>query len=148
MHFVAEYSTDYFGAIGVTSIMIARGAEANPSCFQSSGKLLDPIEEVIPRYARVALFTANHFPNAKYCINAMDLSATWKPPEPGIKAKRQDIRTTLSRLKGYEGLCELFGVDYEKAKEEDLADILPGLSERLQAENREIERETQEDLTQ
>lgn len=38
--------------VGVSSVMIARAAEANPSCFSRSG-LADPISEVIPKLLRV-----------------------------------------------------------------------------------------------
>ena len=40
------------GSLGVSSIMIARGAEANASCFREEG-YLDPIETVIPLYLKV-----------------------------------------------------------------------------------------------
>lgn len=36
--------------------MIARGAEANPSCFSSTG-LADPITEIIPRYLRLVRYS-------------------------------------------------------------------------------------------
>ena len=145
MHFkrICKLSTIFSG---VTSIMIARGAEANPSCFQGSGELLDPLDVILPRYSRLALFTSNAFQNTKYCLNAMDLGATSKAPQAGIKAKRKSMKAEMSHLKNYEALCELVGVNYERAKEERLEDILPGLRERLKLENKEIEEETQEEL--
>lgn len=53
--FIAPVSTawtDYGYTAGVTSIMIARGAERNPSCFRPEG-LLDPSDIVSPLYLRV-----------------------------------------------------------------------------------------------
>lgn len=43
---------DLGSTAGVTSIMIARGAERNPSCFRPEG-LLDPSAIVSPLYLRV-----------------------------------------------------------------------------------------------
>lgn len=130
---------------GVTSIMIARGAEANPSCFLPTG-LLDPMDTIIPRYTRIAIATNNHFQNTKYCLNVMDLTATSKPAEAGIKAKRQKVKSEMTHLKTYEALCDISGVNYDKAKTESLDEILPGLRGRLRVEDREIEDETEEEL--
>jgi tRNA-dihydrouridine synthase 2 len=41
---------------GVQSIMIARGAEANPSCFRPQGPL-GPVQVVLPRYIRLVSST-------------------------------------------------------------------------------------------
>ena len=49
---------------GVTSLMIARGAEANPTCFRPDGPR-DPIGYVIPTYLRLARTTAHSYSNVK-----------------------------------------------------------------------------------
>lgn len=42
--------------------MIARAAEANPSCFAKAG-LADPISEVIPRLLRIVRFATHRLPD-------------------------------------------------------------------------------------
>lgn len=132
---------------GVTSIMIARGAEANPSCFSSSG-LSDPLDTILPLYTRAAMVTNNAFQNTKYCIYAMDLACTSKAPVPGIKTIRHKLKSDMSHLKDYKSLCELLGLDYEVCKEKDkkIGDVLPGLEGKLKTENEEVERETKGEL--
>ena len=131
--------------------MIARGAEANPSCFSAISRnppgLLDPLDTIIPLYTRVAMIVGNHFSNSKYCIYSMDLAATSKAPYSGVKEKRKKIKSDMSHLKDYIGLCKLLDIDYEEAaKEKNLDNVLPGLREKLMAEDGEIAQETQEDL--
>lgn len=132
---------------GVTSIMIARGAEANPSCFASDG-LRDPIDTILPLYTRTAMVVANAFQNSKYCINAMDLACTSKPPSPGIKQIRHKLKSDMTHLKDYKSLCELLGLNYEElsAKEKRVQDVLPDLEGRLSSQNEEVHRETEGEL--
>lgn len=115
---------------GVSSIMVARGAERNPSCFAES--LEDPIAQVCPLFVRVVSQPAScrlarrkliHGPlqasavgappaNAKYCLNAMDFAAT---KVKRAKAARSASKQTLSRAKTMRELCEVFGVDATEA---------------------------------
>lgn len=119
--------------------MIARGAEANPSCFSPSG-LQDPIDVILPRYTQIAMLTNNHFQNTKYCIYAMDLAATSKEPVPGIKATRLKLKQDMSHLKTYEALCKLLNLDYEAYNNvKDINEVLPGLKEKLARQDRVIE---------
>jgi len=130
---------------GVTSIMIARGAEDNASCFAPS--LADPLTEVLPLYTKLAVLTNNAFQNTKYCIYQMDLGKTSKPPVPGIKQTRVKFRNDLSHLKTYDGLCELLGIDYEECNAiKSIEEVLPGLEGKLRAQDGEIARETREEL--
>lgn len=130
---------------GVTSIMIARGAEDNPSCF--APKLADPLSEILPLYTKLAVHTNNAFQNTKYCIYQMDLSKTSKAPEAGMKQIRVKFRNELSHLKTYEGLCDLLDIDYDACKAiKSIEEILPGLEQKLKAQNEEIYRETQDEL--
>lgn len=95
---------------GVSSIMVARGAERNPSCFAES--LEDPIAQVCPLFVRVASAVGAPPANAKYCLNAMDFAAT---KVKRAKAARSASKQTLSRAKTMRELCEVFGVDATEA---------------------------------
>jgi len=127
--------------------MIARGAEANPSCFSASG-LSDPIETVLPLYTRISMVVDNAFQNTKYCIYAMDLSASPYKSIPGTKQKRHQLKSDMSHLKDYNSLCSLLGIDYEecKKKEHTVQDVLPDLETKLKVENEEIREETEYEL--
>lgn len=130
---------------GVTAIMIARGAEANPSCFHESKALQDPIEVIIPRYARIAHYVNNPFGNTKYCLNAMDFSGSnGGKGKPGSKDRRKQLKTDLSRVKEYKGLFELLAV--QQTEVTNLDELLPGLRERLKEGDTVIQAETREDL--
>lgn len=133
---------------GVTSIMIARGAEANPSCFHASKSLQDAIQVIVPRYARIAHHVNNPFGNTKYCLNAMDFSGSNSGKgRPGSKERRKQLKIELSRVKSYEGLFELLELDKEE-EVSSLDELLPGLRERLAKEDREIATEVREELAE
>lgn len=127
--------------------MIARGAEANPSCFSTSG-LCDPAETILPLYTRLAMVVDNAYQNSKYCLYAMDLSASPRRSEPGTKQKRHKLKSDMSHLKDYPSLCELLGVDYEECrkKEKKIGDVLPDLQAKLSVQNEEIREEVEEEL--
>jgi tRNA-dihydrouridine synthase 2 len=126
--------------------MIARGAEANPSCFSPSG-LEDPIDVILPLYTRVAMVTNNIFSNSKYCMAAMDLAKSSKEPVPGIKQIRHKLKADMTHVKEYKGLCELLKVDYEAASRvKRIEDVLPGLREKMTVQGKEIRDETEEEL--
>lgn len=131
----------------MTSIMIARGAEANPSCFSSAG-LSDPIDTILPLYTRIAMVVENAFQNTKYCIYAMDLSVSPNKPQAGDKQKRHKLKSDMSHLKDYPSLCELLGLDYDecRSKEKRIQDVLPDLESKLKAENEEIKEEMEDEL--
>lgn len=127
--------------------MIARGAEANPSCFSASG-LSDPMDIILPLYTRVSMVVNNAFQNTKYCIYAMDLASTSKPPIPGIKSVRHKLKSDMSHLKDYKSLCGLLGLDYDAIieKEKRIGDVLNELEGKLKVEDRQVERETESEL--
>ncbi|KAK6969011.1 hypothetical protein R3P38DRAFT_3505862 [Favolaschia claudopus] len=66
---------------GAHSVMIARAAEANPSCF-SINPLVDLESTLCPAYLRVAKYLDNHWGSTKFCV---------------------------SHTKGYDGLEEIVG---------------------------------------
>lgn len=127
--------------------MIARGAEANPSCFSPEG-LLDPIETILPLYTRVAMVVDNAFQNTKYCIYAMDLSASPYKTQPGSKVKRHEMKGNMSHLKDYPSLCSLLGLNYEEERKHGkrIQDVLPQLEGKLKVQNDEIREETEVEL--
>lgn len=120
---------------GVSSIMVARGAEANPSCFRKEG-MLDPITVIAPLYAKLAVATDNHFHNTKYCLGAMDPSRGVDPNGPGLtKAVRGAFKLGINKAKTMEDICKAVGVDYAEAKgyEGRLEELVPGWARSAKA---------------
>ncbi|XP_072044693.1 tRNA-dihydrouridine(20) synthase [NAD(P)+]-like [Amphiura filiformis] len=54
---------------GVSSVMIAREAQWNPSIFCKEGK--EPIGDVIKKYLKYVVDYDNHYPNTKYCVQQL-----------------------------------------------------------------------------
>lgn len=109
------------GITGVNSIMIARGAESNPSCFRPAGRL-DPITVIAPAYLKLAIATGNHFHNTKYTLGAMDPAAS---PSPAQKAVRGAFKLGINKAKTYEDACKVAGVDYEEASKLTVEELVP-----------------------
>lgn len=103
--------------------MIARAAEANPSCFDANG-LRDPVTDIVPRYIRIAHATDNHFSNSKYCLNAMDFAASPLKGQAGMPKRRKAAKTALGQSKEYDVLAKTFSTQLlssdEKANWVDL----------------------------
>ncbi|SJL15747.1 uncharacterized protein ARMOST_19252 [Armillaria ostoyae] len=57
-----------FFASGAHSVMIARAAEANPSCF-SNTPLTDVEETLVPDYLRLSRYLNSHWSVTKFCIS-------------------------------------------------------------------------------
>ncbi|KAG9105223.1 hypothetical protein FRC07_009481 [Ceratobasidium sp. 392] len=72
---------------GVTSVMLARAAEANPSCFDASQPPRDAELEMIPEYLRLAKYLDHPFGNAKHCIQQFKSPST---PESCKALSRED----------------------------------------------------------
>ena len=120
---------------GVSSIMVARGAEANPSCFRRAG-MVDPISVITPLYAKLAVATGNHFHNTKYCLGAMDPSRGVDPTGPGLtKAVRGAFKLGINKAKTLEDICKAVGVDYAQAKgfEGRLEELVPAWAAKAKA---------------
>ncbi|KAM0751291.1 FMN-linked oxidoreductase [Meredithblackwellia eburnea MCA 4105] len=111
---------------GVSSIMIARGAEMNPSCFNPSG-MEDPSTVIIPQLLKVALATSNNFQNTKYILNSMNLTSS---PSPAPKDRRAEIKQKLNKAKTYGDALEIFGLKEEEVKKESLESLVPRWVER------------------
>ncbi|KAE8225989.1 hypothetical protein CF319_g1361 [Tilletia indica] len=141
----AEDETRFLELTGATSIMIARGAELNPSVFRRQGKLSVP-DIIAPQYARYAMFFDNTWGNTKYCMGQLNFkdraniigkegasstSSQDTAPAATVKhMKKADLialRDTVMSSAGYEDMAQAFGLDYEaecaKAPEEMLAEV-------------------------
>ena len=122
---------------GVTSTMIARGAEANPSCFRPEGNVSIPLV-IAPKWVRYSVALNNPIGNTKYCMSQL----AFKPAEPGNAAKHMSkkqlsvLRTGIAHAKTQEDLAAVFGVDVEQIRSQNvenaiLKDLRQALDERI-----------------
>ncbi|KAI9284469.1 hypothetical protein BC943DRAFT_325724 [Umbelopsis sp. AD052] len=97
----------------VSSAMIARGAEYNPSIFRKEGKL--PVVDVIKAYLKKCVEVDNLPQNTKYCMLSMD-------KEKGHHT-RSEIYDKMTHTKSHPSFCKLFGMEefYEKERAEQEA---------------------------
>jgi C4-type Zn-finger protein len=72
-------------------------------------------------------------------MNCIDLSASTKPPEVGIKAKRTKLKQDMNQAKTYQDMCKVLGVNFEEASKSTIDGVLPELRKKLQREEKEIE---------
>ncbi|PWN41868.1 FMN-linked oxidoreductase [Ceraceosorus guamensis] len=133
---------------GVKSIMIARGAEANPSCFHPDG-VRSITSEVAPQMVRYAAAVENAFPNTKFCLSQLAYKSTssFNPKAKPLKNspnKREMInfREALAKSKSDEDLALVFGVDLHQVKNTSMDDILRPVKEAL--EKKQIARPAEE----
>ncbi|KAF7347267.1 tRNA-dihydrouridine synthase 2 [Mycena venus] len=88
---------------GAHSVMIARAAEANPSCFSPS-PLNDLERTLCPAYLRVAKYLDNNWGLTKFCVSQ------FKGKHVDInKAAQKRYREVLHGTKGFDGLEEIVG---------------------------------------
>ncbi|GAA5946594.1 hypothetical protein JCM3765_000312 [Sporobolomyces pararoseus] len=124
----------------VESVMIARGAESNPSCFRNKG-LQDLIKDVIPKLLKIAILTNNHYSNTKYFLNALNLHNS---PTPPSKDLNRDIKLRMNKAKNYFEMGEIFGITREeverletKGTRDELEIMLPNWKERREVIEKE-----------
>ncbi|KAG6879321.1 hypothetical protein C0992_003538 [Termitomyces sp. T32_za158] len=88
---------------GAHSVMIARAAEANPSCFSSAP--LDDIEQtLVPSYLRLSRYLDNHWGLTKFC------TAQFKAQLVNIKkSDAVEMRQTLAQSKNFDGMNVVVG---------------------------------------
>ncbi|KAG8679997.1 hypothetical protein FRC09_018568, partial [Ceratobasidium sp. 395] len=91
-------------ATGVTSVMLARAAEANPSCFDALWPLRDAEVEMIPEYLRLAKYLDHPFGNTKHCIQQFTSPSTPESRKALSKEARKAFRQRISQAKSYEML--------------------------------------------
>lgn len=117
---------------GVTSTMIARGAEANPSCFREEGNVSIP-QVIAPKWVKYSIALKNPIGNTKYCMSQL----AFKPAEAGnvnglSKKRLAALRMGISQAKTHEELAKVFGIDVEQVRSQSVAkDILKDLREAL-----------------
>ncbi|GAC76097.1 tRNA-dihydrouridine synthase [Moesziomyces antarcticus T-34] len=127
---------------GVTSTMVARGAEANPSCFRPQGSLSIP-DVIAPKWVRYSLALNNPIGNTKYCMAQL----AFKPAESvakdaGAKAKPMNkkqlsaLRMGIAQAKTHEELAAVFKIDVDQVRalsvdDEILSDLRTALSQRV-----------------
>ncbi|GAA5892898.1 hypothetical protein JCM6882_006889 [Rhodosporidiobolus microsporus] len=117
---------------GVSSVMIARAAEANTSCFSSKG-LADPLKEVAPRLLKLGIATGNHYNNTKYLLNALDL---YSSPTPPTREVNRVYKQKMNKAKSYELMGAVFGISEEEVqgvRDTPVEDLLPAWAERRRA---------------
>ncbi|CAD6885084.1 unnamed protein product [Tilletia controversa] len=139
----AEDEARFLELTGATSIMIARGAELNPSVFRRQGKLSVP-DIIAPQYARYAMYFDNVWGNTKYCLGQLNFKdraniehapPTTTDPSSGTatavkhmkKADLIALRDTVMKSTCYADLARAFGLDLEaecaKSQEEMLVEV-------------------------
>lgn len=121
---------------GVTSTMIARGAEANPSCFRPQGNVSIP-QVIAPKWVKYSIALNNPVGNTKYCMAQL----AFKPAEAGnakgmSKKQLSALRMGISHAKTHEELAAVFGIDAEQVKSQSvekqiLKDLREALDERV-----------------
>lgn len=97
-------------ASGVTSSMLARGPEKNPSCFRP-GPPASVVDEIVPKWLKYAVCFDNPIGNTKYCLNVLD----WQASRPST-LRRSDltaVKEAVARAKTAEDMCL---TDYYKDK--------------------------------
>ncbi|KAJ7838738.1 hypothetical protein B0H14DRAFT_2361438 [Mycena olivaceomarginata] len=88
---------------GAHSVMIARAAESNPSCF-SLNPLNDVERTLCPAYLRVAKYLDNNWGLTKFCV------AQFKGKHVDLdKAAQKQYRAVLHGTKGFNGLEDIVG---------------------------------------
>ncbi|KAF7436215.1 hypothetical protein PC9H_003042 [Pleurotus ostreatus] len=80
---------------GAHSVMVARAAESNPSCF-SSTPLQDVERTLVPSYIRLAEYLDNHWGLTKFCVNQFHGTHV-----DVRKADSKALRQALSTSKSY-----------------------------------------------
>ncbi|RDB29464.1 tRNA-dihydrouridine(20) synthase [NAD(P)+] [Hypsizygus marmoreus] len=101
-------------ATGAHSVMIARGAESNPSCF-SPTPLKDVERTLVPAYIRLARYLDHNWGLTKFCV------AQLKGQHMDVKkAEATLMRQTLSQSKDFHGMSEIVGTWTGKEEFEDI----------------------------
>jgi tRNA-dihydrouridine synthase 2 len=123
---------------GVKAVMIARGAEGNPSCFRKEGVISVP-DVIAPSWARLALTFDNNYGNTKYCISSMAFkpSSSILPsarPLPGATSKKQalhELRQKVAQSKTVEEIAASLGVNVEEEKKKPVEEALLDVEQAL-----------------
>lgn len=111
------------------SVMVARGAQWNPSAFRKEGLL--PFDTVVRVYLKKAIDLNNLFQNTKYVLLSMNTEDT--------AHTRSQLYTSIQRSKDMRSICELFDLTdyYDEAVAKQKANLENGDIKR----KREVEEE-------
>ncbi|KAK7464399.1 tRNA-dihydrouridine synthase 2 [Stygiomarasmius scandens] len=118
---------------GAHSVMIARAAEANPTCF-SSTPLVDLDKNLIPSYLRVARHLDNHWSLTKFCISQFK-----GPSVNSTKAEEKRVREAVIKARSFEDVTDIVG---EWTGEQDFKEIVRVIEARTSREHSEVSTET------
>ncbi|KAJ7762304.1 hypothetical protein DFH07DRAFT_867505 [Mycena maculata] len=110
---------------GAHSVMIARAAESNPSCF-APVPLIDVERTLSPAYLRVAKYLDNNWGLTKFCVSQ------FKGKHVGMdKAAQKHYRQVLNGTKGYDGLEEIVGSWTGEQDFQELVEVIETRPPRL-----------------
>ncbi|TFL03429.1 tRNA-dihydrouridine synthase 2 [Pterulicium gracile] len=90
-------------ATGASSVMIARGAESNPTCF-SETPLTDLEIKFLPEYIRLSQYLGNHYGLTKFCASQFKSTIT-----PGNKEESKRLKQAMIKGKRHEEVESTFG---------------------------------------
>ena len=115
---------------GAQAFMMARGPEANMSCFREHRECVGTV--VAPKWLRYAVYFDNPFGNTKYCITQMAFTTTAGAKEhdaprvsPLKKRELLDMRMELNRAKSHEDMARALRMPWP-VDTSDIATWLPG----------------------
>ncbi len=99
---------------GVTSVMIARAAESNPSIFLPTGPI-STCEKLIPEvFLPVCTYLGHHYSNTKFLLYQFKPSSA--PISQLSKAEKQRYSEGVAKAKTTDDALEFWGVGKEDAK--------------------------------
>jgi tRNA-dihydrouridine synthase 2 len=100
---------------GVSSVMIARAAESNPSIFRPEGPVSNAEELVPNQFLPLVVYLGNHYSNTKFLL------AQFKPSPRPIsmmgKREKHEISQKVSAAKTIEDALAIWDLDMEEARE-------------------------------
>lgn len=118
---------------GASSFMMARGPEANMSCFQPQRECTATV--LAPKWLRYAIRTNNLFGNSKYCITQMAFTTTAGAKDtdaekisPLKKRDLVEIRSALSASQTHEDMARALHLPWPL----DTSDVLEHLQRKLE----------------
>ncbi|KAE9400932.1 FMN-linked oxidoreductase [Gymnopus androsaceus JB14] len=120
-------------ATGAHSVMIARAAESNPSCF-SSTPLSDIHETLVPAYIRLSKYLDNNWSLTKFCLSQFKSPHT----KPNGKAEERRVRESIVKSRSFEDVVDVAG---GWTGEEDFREIVRAIEARDAKVHEELEQE-------
>lgn len=124
----------YRALTGASAVMMARGPEMNPSCFQLKRQCV--ARDIAPQWLRYAAYFDNPFGNTKYCVTQLAFTTTAGAKD--VDAERVsslpkrvlvDMRASLSHSKTHEDMAKALGMAWPV----DTNDVLTPLDDALAA---------------